>query len=57
MLPWSADLDAARIDEQVISNELLRGFSRSVTRTNDRCLSTCRRATTTIPGAGTRPCT
>ena len=55
VLPWSADL-AGRIDEHVISSELLRG-TRSVTRMSGRCSSTCRPATTTSPAAGTPPCT
>ena len=44
MLPWSADL-VGRIDERVISSELLRGNPLGDPMSG-RCSSTCRQATT-----------
>ena len=47
MLPWSADL-AGRIDEHVITSELLRGEPAGRPAASARSGSTCRRGTRTI---------
>ena len=55
MLPWSADL-VGRIDENVISSELLRG--NPLGDPHERTLPVYRRrGTTTSRTAGIRPCT
>ena len=53
MLPWSADL-AGRIDESVITSELLAGNPLGDPATG-RSWSTCRLATTTSPPGATPP--
>ena len=56
MLPWSAEL-AGRLDEHVSSTRPAARQRRSATRTNGRCGSTCRPATTTTPRRATRAST
>ena len=53
MLPWSADL-AGRIDEHVITSELLRGNPLGDPLRAPAAGSTCRRAMTTSPRVPTR---
>ena len=55
MLPWSAEL-AGRIDEQVITSELLKNNPLGIPMSG-RSWCTCRRDTTRSPAAATRRCT